>query len=138
VVIVIPGQPVAKMRARIIGKRGGFDPQHKVKNFYRWVMKSQKRNAALSAAFHVSMYFHFAPAASWSQKKKKQALSGFLKHTSSPDLDNLEKFVLDCANGILYEDDRQIVSQCSCKIYSDVPRTVLEIELLPDKSGSFQ
>lgn len=40
-------------------------------------------------------------------------------HLVKPDIDNLEKFVLDCLNGVVWADDKQIVSTVSDKIYID-------------------
>ena len=36
--------------------------------------------------------------------------------TATPDLDNLEKFVLDVLNGVGYNDDGQVVLCCSAKL----------------------
>jgi len=44
------------------------------------------------------------------------------------DLDNLDKFVMDCLNLIFYQDDSQIYSKQSIKLYSNVPRTEIELE----------
>lgn len=38
-------------------------------------------------------------------------------HPGRPDTDNLVKFVLDCCNGILWEDDSQCVIVNACKRY---------------------
>lgn len=38
-------------------------------------------------------------------------------HTTRPDLDNLAKLVLDCGNGIIWEDDKQIVHLSVSKHY---------------------
>lgn len=37
-------------------------------------------------------------------------------HTSRSDIDNLAKFVLDSLNGLLYADDRQVVSLKAMKM----------------------
>jgi Holliday junction resolvase RusA-like endonuclease len=42
-------------------------------------------------------------------------------HVSRPDGDNLLKFWADSANGILFEDDSQIVKFSVLKIYADIP-----------------
>lgn len=39
--------------------------------------------------------------------------------TSTSDVDNLAKFVLDSLNGVLYEDDRQVISLHAIKVYDD-------------------
>ena len=49
-------------------------------------------------------------------------------HISTPDCDNMEKFVSDCLNGLAWEDDKQIVKSISEKIYSENPRTEIVIK----------
>ena len=52
-------------------------------------------------------------------------------HTSTPDLDNLQKFILDSCKNIVLVDDRYVASISTRKIYSTIPRTeftVTEIE----------
>ena len=44
-----------------------------------------------------------------------------------PDIDNYEKFVFDCLNGVVYRDDSQVVSCRHDKRYSENPRTEIEI-----------
>lgn len=38
---------------------------------------------------------------------------------STPDVDNLTKFVLDALNGVAYKDDRQVCELCASKRYSN-------------------
>jgi len=44
-----------------------------------------------------------------------------------PDLDNLEKFYLDCSKGLLWNDDKSIVKLSSKKFYSQNPRTIIHV-----------
>lgn len=44
-----------------------------------------------------------------------------------PDVDNLAKLYLDSANGILWEDDKQISCLKVSKHYSEKPRTVIQV-----------
>ncbi len=44
-------------------------------------------------------------------------------HSFKPDLDNLVKYILDCANGILYHDDALICSMSAIKQYDVTPHT---------------
>jgi Holliday junction resolvase RusA-like endonuclease len=41
-----------------------------------------------------------------------------LYKVAAPDLDNLDKLVMDAANGILYDDDSQVVSMKSTKVWA--------------------
>jgi len=46
------------------------------------------------------------------------------------DVDNLSKTVLDGMNGIVYEDDAQVVVLLAKKAYSDNPRTEITVNLM--------
>ena len=57
------------------------------------------------------------------------------KPNIKPDLDNLEKFYLDCANEIFFSDDKVVISCLKKKIYSpyDNPRVIMSVESIKDK-----
>ena len=59
---------------------------------------------------------------STSKKKRNLMLSGMLRPTKKPDMDNVVKIIADSLNKVAYRDDTQIVD-CQCrKFYSDTPR----------------
>lgn len=90
------------------------------------VMKAS--NLASNDSFHVSLVFWLPIPKSFNRNKKKAVLEGFVKHTTRPDLDNLEKFVLDAANGVLWADDSKIIKLSSEKNYAEIPQTFIKIE----------
>lgn len=57
--------------------------------------------------------------ASYSKEKKTKALENKLRPIVKPDCDNIAKNINDSLNGILYPDDKQIVSLTVNKFYSD-------------------
>lgn len=61
------------------------------------------------------------------RQARKKHQECYLPHFIRPDIDNLIKFLLDCANGILFKDDAQVASITAQKVYSTVPRTELSI-----------
>jgi len=67
--------------------------------------------------------------ASWSKRKKTEAVAGRIFPTSKPDLDNVLKHVLDVMNGWWFKDDRQIVGLLpgTGKSYSLHPGYQIEI-----------
>jgi Endodeoxyribonuclease RusA len=73
----------------------------------------------------IRMTLHFYMPRPKSHYRNHQPGKGRLKHNApmlvqrKVDVDNLAKFVLDSLNGILYEDDHQIVSLCCSKCYHD-------------------
>ena len=143
--IVIPGSPVPKHRPRYFIKRGKvhcYDNQTKAKDSFKKemiyalqnlfdsddkkdVMKASELNS--NDAFTVNIVFYMPIPKSWTKYQKLMAVMGVEMPNKKPDLDNLEKFVLDCANGILFHDDAMVICLSSEKIYSKNPRTILEI-----------
>ena len=63
---------------------------------------------------------------SWSGKRKDAALHGFERPTVAPDWDNIGK-CLDALNGIVWQDDKQIVSATVEKVYGQLPRIEIEV-----------
>lgn len=146
--ITIPGDPIAKARARTV-RRGkismSYDPQQVqkeyCKNFLKWKLKTLfesndkeiliELNKIASAEFFSVDIESYMPIPKSLSKHKRKALEGdCIYHNKKPDGDNLMKFVFDCANGILFKDDSQIVKGSFEKIYSSNPRTVININVL--------
>jgi Holliday junction resolvase RusA-like endonuclease len=81
-------------------------------------------------ALELSLLAVFAVPASWSGKRKREALAGIIHKTTRPDLENSVKGALDALQSIVYRDDCQVVCYASCaKIYGERPR--LEITIAP-------
>ncbi len=143
--IEILGNPIAKQRARSFmrhGKMATYDPQHKEKEETKEIMLAQLKDALNSAnksrmmeasnlargeLFSVTLYFGMPIPRSFNQFKVKAILWGLAKPNTKPDIDNLVKFYLDCANGILFPDDRMIVHLTASKSYSRNPMTIMEV-----------
>ncbi len=58
--------------------------------------------------------------------KKKQSIIGTY-HYIKPDVDNLERLLLNACNGVLFKDDSQVSRIVKEKIYSTEPKTVFII-----------
>jgi Holliday junction resolvase RusA-like endonuclease len=122
--IVIPGNPISKKRPRF-ARRGRFvqtyNPQESEEGKFVCLMQNQINHDPISAGtpIDLKLEFHMPFPASISKKKKESGLF----HTKKPDLDNLIKFVKDCANGILWHDDSQVVRVEAVKCYRDNPAT---------------
>ncbi len=147
--ITIPGVPLAKARHRsfLLGKHiRTYDAQSKEKDSVRWLMvkalqdafNSEDRGSVLDASnlafagpISVEFVFYMPFPKSKSVSLTNRFLWGLEIPDVKPDLDNMEKFGCDCANGILFQDDKQIVELKSKKLYSLIPRT--EIIIVPKK-----
>lgn len=68
--------------------------------------------------------FFFEPKTEAKRLKEK---ARWVRHTKQPDADNLLKNVKDALSGVLYNDDRQIVSPTPTKTYSERPGVLVEI-----------
>lgn len=131
---ILLGVPIAKARHRHRGKFT-YDPQQKEKDAVRWLLQVEVTKAihnedkeivknasllAMASSFRVKLTFHIPST--------KLDLWGLKECVCKKDIDNISKFYLDCANGILFSDDHKIVELHAKKVYSPIPRTVIEIE----------
>lgn len=78
-----------------------------------------------AAALGLKMMFIMPIPPSWSKKKRWDALDK--AHTSKPDLDNLIKGCTDALNGVVWQDDKQIVVVEAKKLYGFEPRIELYV-----------
>lgn len=62
-------------------------------------------------------------------KKKRDTMNGTYC-VSNVDLDNLEKALYDCLNGVLWDDDKQIVTHTTRKVWKD-GRGMIELKIEP-------
>lgn len=122
--ITISGTPIAKKRPRF-GRVGNhvrtYNPQESEEGKFMCIMQAQLNgHQPIPAGVPITMEvaFHMPYPASMSAKKRKDAF-----HTKRPDLDNLIKFVKDCANGILWHDDSQVVTVLAMKQYGHITGT---------------
>lgn len=143
--IILNGDPISKKRPRIrmIGKHPSmYDPLHKDKEMVKkWLSfhlevtanspdkkeSLQVSELALADFYEVSFKFYCTPPESDSTVRRNAKLWDFIPPCVKPDLDNLEKFYLDCGNGILWGDDGKITKISSAKFYSEEPRVEIDI-----------
>ncbi len=121
------GDPVPKARARTVRKGGrtwSFTPK-KVVSWEKLVKAEAEKHfkKPLTGPIMVSMIFYLNRPAS-------RRVDIWVPTT--PDLDNLEKAVLDALNGVAYEDDRYVVAKNGQKKYVryDDPRVCVRITSL--------
>ncbi|MBM3292225.1 RusA family crossover junction endodeoxyribonuclease [Candidatus Bathyarchaeota archaeon] len=112
VFFTIKGDPVPKARARTVRKGGrtwSFTPK-KVAEWEKIIKNEAKKNFnnPFSGPVMVSMIFYISRPAS----RRKD-----IWVPTTPDLDNLEKAVLDALNGVAYIDDRFVVGKNAQKKY---------------------
>lgn len=129
--LFIPIVPTAQGRPRIVsinGHASAYDPHRKEKELFRRNVKANLQAAnPFSCAISIEITFCLPIPKSYTATKKNLARWNALPHTKKGDIDNYCKFLLDSLNGIAYEDDSQIVSLISKKVYSDMPGTKVSI-----------
>lgn len=133
---MIPGEPVPleRHRSRIVTTR---DRKQYIQHYETQWMQEMKlylqRHAIrtlragdsmqpLSGPLHLTLYFGMA-------KPKSRDRARPLPD-SKPDLDNMEKLVLDALNGIVWNDDAQITDVVKKKRYDVTPRTEIVVRPL--------
>lgn len=132
----VPGEPVAKGRARIgivHGHAMAFTPkatrvyESEIKHIAAaaWGKFTSPITPAVPVEITVDVYRPMPK--SLSERKRVLARGGSLRPVSKPDADNYAKSVCDALNKVVLTDDSQIVSLTVRKWYADVPR--LEVAL---------
>lgn len=72
-----------------------------------------------SGAVTVLAYFYYTPPQSWSKKRKLELIKKVVvPKTTKPDIDNLQKAVLDGMNGVVFADDALVSRISAEKAYS--------------------
>ncbi len=143
--IVIPGDPIPKARARVFTrnkKSMAYDPQDKQKtNVTNKIIYEtnqalmspdpeivkEAHNLAKAESFRVDWSFYMPIPKTFSKSKRMALVGEHVPHTCKPDVSNLIKFYEDCGNKIIFRDDSQICKGSFEKVYSENPRTVINI-----------
>lgn len=140
--IVIPLKPVHKIRHRSAVRNGRaiqYDIQKNEAALYAaHIMSSWGGFPPMSGPVIVrSLVFRFErPKSHFGTGRNEGCLkpSAPMRHTAKPDIDNLIKFLFDCANGIVFYDDKQVFRIVDARKeyceYGDRPGTEMEVEPL--------
>lgn len=128
ITFTVSGDPVAKARPRL-GRGGRVYTPEKTKTWEQVIAYSAPRQKYLiKGPIRVDVWIYRPIPKSWSAKKKEHAEWGELRPVVKPDIDNYAKAVFDALNGIIWEDDSQIVECRLYKYYANKPR--IEVEIL--------
>ena len=131
IAFIVKGNPQALKRHRTFrrGKfTGQYDPSQGDKADFLALAHQHAPEKPIDAPVRLSVSFEFA------RPKNHYRANGEVKpkapavHTSRPDIDNLEKFILDSLNGVFWRDDRLVYSIQASKIYGETPATRIGIE----------
>lgn len=132
--LVIPGAMRGKQRPRATRRGTVYTPQQTVnaEAFVKACAFEQIGQPMLQTPLNVSIDIDVEVPASWSKKRRADALSGDTRPIGKPDLDNCCKLLMDALNGIAWRDDSQVVRLTARKRYAVTAQTVVNIaEALP-------
>lgn len=131
--LVFEIEPVEQARPRATRMGRGirlYDPK-KVSVYKKqlaMMCQFQYKQAPLTGPLKVELNFFRHVQSSLSKKERALRLSGSHRPVVKPDTDNYIKSTLDGLNGLLWEDDNQIVDLVAHKYYSDQPRVEIEVK----------
>lgn len=118
----VPWQRAGLHKGRPFTLKSTRDWQRLVANHAR---KAMGLYLPMQGPVSLSVQFHQKVPPSWPRLKRQRAIECEIWPTSRPDLSNLVKSIEDACNGILFEDDAQIVSLQVLKIYSHEPGVLI-------------
>lgn len=117
---VIPGEPQGKARPRFTKKGVAYTPQ-KTRNYEALVracyIKQHHGKPQLHGGIAANICAYMPIPKSASKKRREDMLSGRIRPTGKPDIDNIVKAVLDSLNGVAYGDDSSVVEIIARKVY---------------------
>ena len=134
----IKGKPKAKQSVKFTRKGIKYTPGD-IKEYANWVrlcfLNSFPAWSALEfkdKSLKVELNVYMAIPKGFSKKKFAKALKGELRPIVKPDCDNIAKNINDALNGLLYPDDKQIVSLTVNKFYSVTEGVNVKVGALND------
>ena len=111
--ILVQGKLVGKERPRR-GKHGKFYTPQKTKAYERMVgylikeKMRKERKIITDKSVGIGLIIYYKIPKSWSKKKKKALINQEIRGAVKPDVDNIQKIIMDSLKGIYYTDDAQV------------------------------
>ena len=141
IAFTVPGEPQGKGRARV-GTIGGharmFTPAKTVayEGLIAHAAQQAMRGAPpLECDCRLEVDIVCSVPASWSNRKRQQALAGFIRPAKKPDADNVVKAVCDGMNGVVWKDDVQAIEGSWRKTYGHTPGLHVRVAVVPGISA---
>jgi Holliday junction resolvase RusA-like endonuclease len=136
ITISLQGPPQGKGRARSFlrgGHIGHYTPE-KTRTYEGMIRTAAMNELGNQLPFDEPIEFIlraiFPVPASWSERKRQQAITGDIKPGKKPDLDNIVKAWNDALNGVVYRDDSLICRMAVEKCYGPQPLVVVTVRPL--------
>jgi Holliday junction resolvase RusA-like endonuclease len=132
----ILGEPKAQARHRHFSRgkfHGTYDPSKDKKESFASIIQKDAPREPIIATISLEIVFYMSrPRNHYRSGKNSELLKDSAPeyHSSRPDIDNLQKFVMDSMNKIFWRDDSQISKLFAEKKYSERPRVEITIKTL--------
>jgi Holliday junction resolvase RusA-like endonuclease len=124
----IPGDPKGWARTRSNNGQYFTAPEMRAyQNNIRWLAKAAGVRE-IDGPVSVVVVAHYRIPASATRARRAAMLALDEMPTKKPDIDNVVKNVLDALNGLAWKDDAQVVRLSVSKVWSDDPRTEIDVE----------
>lgn len=139
--VYVPLPPVPQGRPRITtigGHARMYSPKHvtehkkEIRNCAERVISYMEHPCFMEGPISVVLWFRFEKP----ESRKRVNSTPYPFPDVKPDLDNLEKCVLDALNGVAYKDDAQITQLQSMKSYGQDASTLVVVSR-PDSGALF-
>ena len=109
--------------------RKSFNPRFKEKEYYQWQIRSQfNQMHPCTGPITLRVVYHMPIPAATSKIRRRQMLSGYIRHIKSPGLIDLDSFLQDSLLGIVLSEKCQVDRLISDKLYSEYSKTLVSIE----------
>lgn len=127
--ITVPGRPKAKARPRAGMGRIYTPKETEAEEAYVRELgrKAMRGEPPMRGPVRLTLEAVFEMPASWPARVREMRQ---LPHLSKPDLDNIEKLILDALNGVAFEDDAQVCEVRKVKRYGEGERVDILLEEL--------
>jgi Holliday junction resolvase RusA-like endonuclease len=126
VFLTVEGTPIGKGRPKF-ARRGNFVSAYtptKTRDYESLIAEAARQamgpSEPLKTPVGAYIYITVPIPQSYSKKRTAACLDGSERPCKKPDIDNIIKAFLDSMNGIVYNDDTQVVSLHSTKCYGTV------------------
>lgn len=122
--ITIEPSPKERPRATVVGGHARIYTPKTTEAYEKKIRDAwirQNGDTPMDGQLLAKIYYGFRIPKSTPKKNIPAMLQKIVRPTVKPDLDNLDKAVMDALNKVAYKDDSQIVAKVSKKHYAEVP-----------------
>jgi Holliday junction resolvase RusA-like endonuclease len=122
IIFSVYGQPVPKKRPRVTRYGHAYTPKESLAYETEVALMAKSAMGSsppLQTPVAAYIYINYAVPPSYTKKRREACLNDSERPTGANlgDIDNVAKQILDACNGIVYKDDRQVVSLHVTKRY---------------------